>query len=191
MVKRPLDVNAKPGSLRMPWLVQKPIRISNQPAIIAPCLLAAALATATINCLNLTINANTNIANEAIYHITGWSLAGILFCAAIIANRFAHAEQSQHDTQNEILSRDPEGSDNKQASLQEIDKLFEDQVPYFALQLAYGLLQKAQMSPIHVSDIDAIRDILEDRDKQRKEAPCPQTAHLKKLIDKLERSYDI
>jgi hypothetical protein len=86
------------------------------------------------------------------------------------------------------IDDEPGHQADEPASLDEIDKLLLSQDPYFALQLAHALHQKAKYFTIRVQDIEDMRAILDDREEQRHQTPCPQATHLAKLIKVLEQN---
>lgn len=77
----------------------------------------------------------------------------------------------------------------ERASLSEIDKLLNEQDPYFRLHLAIALRDKARHFPIRVSDIADMREVLGEASAEQMAEINPQVSHLTKIIEKLDRGY--
>lgn len=120
--------------------------------------------------------------------LVGLGLGLLMFVIAIGIEGQQHDARQRFTKHVQALPSDSQLDGDEPASLEEIDKLLLNQDPYFALQLAHALLQKAKSFPIRVQDIEDMRAILDDREEDRRQNPCPQVIHLTKLIKMLEQN---
>lgn len=126
--------------------------------------------------------------NFTFFAIT-FCLSAVAFGCVLLAERRLASRRSCVPLQQSEPQRTDEAINDELASLLELDALIDEQEPYFGLQLAIALRDKARHFPIRVTDIHELREVLEATNDQTNEPENPQIGHLSKIISRLEERY--
>jgi hypothetical protein len=129
---------------------------------------------------------NPDAAIDATYAIVALCIAAAILGFAILVESQISRARAKQVVADCIGDFEPEPTSDEIASLRELDELLCEQEPYFRVQLAIALRDKARHFPIRTSDIDGIRTVLQTGDNPQHGEPNPQVRHLNKIIKGLD-----
>ena len=129
---------------------------------------------------------NPDAAIDATYAIVALCIAAAILGFAILVESQISRARAKQVVADCIGDFEPEPTSDEIASLRELDELLCEQEPYFRVQLAIALRDKARHFPNRTSDIDGIRTVLQTGDNPQHGEPNPQVRHLNKIIKGLD-----
>ena len=132
---------------------------------------------------------NPDAAIDATYAIVALCIAAAILGFAILVESQISRARAKQVVADCIGDFEPEPTSDEIASLRELDELLCEQEPYFRVQLAIALRDKARHFPIRTSDIAHMKMVLGTEEQIPDREPNPQVMHLSKLIEGLEHRY--